>query len=190
MTESERRLCSILLSDRWFVEVVRAVRDCNPPEWVVGGGVIRNIVWDFLHGFTTPTLARDFDVAFFDPMETARERDTRIEARLRRLLPGVPWQVTNQAGVHLWYEAKFGHPISPIQSIEDGVSRWPETATSVAVRLLPDERLVVIAPCGLEDLFDLVLPRNGHQVTAEYFERRTFAKAIATKWPKVTIVRE
>jgi hypothetical protein len=34
-----------------------------------------------------------------------------------------------------WYGAKFGHPISPIQSIEDAISRWPETATAVAVRL-------------------------------------------------------
>jgi hypothetical protein len=32
-------------------DVLRAARTCNPPEWVVGAGVLRNLVWDHLHGF-------------------------------------------------------------------------------------------------------------------------------------------
>lgn len=48
------------------MEVLNVVRDCNPPNWFVGGGVIRNIVWDKLHGYKTPTLLRDLDVAIYD----------------------------------------------------------------------------------------------------------------------------
>lgn len=187
-SDLEAKLRTILLGNSWFVKVLQAVRECDPPNWVVGAGVIRNIVWDYLHGFETPTPMRDIDVAFFDPTNVSRERDRELEAELRRRLPSIPWEVTNQAGVHTWYLSKFGEVIPPILSIEDAVSRWPETATSVAVRLLSDDRLFVIAPLGLEDLFGLILRRNPKQVTAEYFRQRIRRKAIRQKWPKVVIV--
>ena len=182
------RLRSLLLADAWFVEVLRAVREGNLPDWVVGSGVIRSLVWDRLHGFERRTPVRDVDVAFFDRANPSRERDEEVEVELRRRLPSVPWQVTNQAGVHLWYERRFGHPSDPIASIEDAVGRWPETATAVAVRLLPDDDLLVIAPCGLDDLFGLILRRNSRQVTQDYFRERLESKAIRETWPKVTVI--
>jgi hypothetical protein len=183
-------LRSILLANPWFVDVLEAVQECDPPEWVVGAGVIRNIVWDYLHGFDAPTPTKDVDVAYFDHSDLSRKRDKQLEADLRRRLPTIPWEVTNQAGVHLWYERKFGHQISPIRSVEDGVSRWPETATSVGVHLRPDGELRVIAPCGLDDLLGMVLRRNPKQVTPEYFRERLRRKAIRQKWPRVTVIEE
>jgi hypothetical protein len=164
------------------------VRRVDPPDWVVGAGVIRNLVWDELHGYDNRTPAKDVDVAFFDEADLTRHRDRVLEAELGAGLPGVPWEVTNQAGVHLWYEAKFGHPIRPITSIEDAVGRWPETAAAVAVRLERDDAITVVAPCGLDDLFSLVLRRNERQVTAEYFKQRVESKRIRERWPKVTVV--
>ena len=172
------------------MEILRAVRELDPPDWVVGAGVIRNLVWDALHGNEARTEPADVDVAFLDAADVSRERDRAIERRLHHLVPDVPWEVTNQAGVHLWYESKFGHPIAPITSIEDAIGRWPETATAVAVRLDRDDRIGVVAPCGLDDLFGLVLRRNPRQVTPEYFEMRVRSKRISERWPKVTIVRE
>jgi hypothetical protein len=184
------RLREILISTEWFVEVLRAVRRVQLPEWVVAAGIIRNVVWDYLHGFEQPTALRDVDVVFFDPSDLSRERDRAIEAELSEILPGLPWEVTNQAGVHLWYESKFDHAISPIESIEDAVSRNPETATSVGVRLEPDDTLTVVAPCGLEDLMTMVLRRNPKQISVDYFRRRLGEKEIERKWPKVTIIDE
>ena len=120
------------------MEILEAVGDEALPDWAVGSGVIRNIVWDHLHNYSEPTPVSDVDVVFFDPDDTSGERDAEVERRLRARLPGVPWEVKNQAGVHLWYEAKFGHPFPPAQSLADAISRWPETATSVAVRLHAD----------------------------------------------------
>src|SRR5919204_899193 len=45
------RLTQLVRSDEWLMEVLRAARACHPPEWVVGAGVLRNLVWDHLHGF-------------------------------------------------------------------------------------------------------------------------------------------
>jgi hypothetical protein len=188
MLPHEARLGSILLGSEWFVSVLEAVRESDPPDWLVGAGAIRNQVWDHLHGHATPTPVRDVDVAFFDLADVSRDRDERYEAELGARLPGLAWNVTNQAGVHLWYERKFGHAVDPASSIEDAVARWPETATAVGVRLLADGRLRVVAPFGLDDLFDLVLRRNPRQVSAEYFRERVESKRIRERWPRVTVV--
>jgi uncharacterized protein len=188
VVDLELRLRDLIRADPWSMEVLAAVRVVDPPNWVVGAGVIRNLVWDRLHGFAERTPATDVDVAFFDSSDLSRDRDRLLEDELAVALPGVPWEVTNQAGVHLWYQQKFGHPIDPITSIDDAVARWPETATAVAVRLEPDDAVTIVAPCGLDDLFGMVLRRNDRQVSAEYFRSRLVSKRIAERWPQVTVV--
>jgi uncharacterized protein len=164
-----QRLRQILVNNDWFMDVLRTVRQINPTQWVVGSGVIRNAVWDQLHGFTEPTPTRDVDVAYFDEPNIDRQRDQIIAAQLQQLRPDVPWEVKNQAGVHLWYETRFGRPIAKASSITDAISMWPETATSVGVRLLPHDSLHVVAPCGLDDLLGMVLRRNKRQIPRELF---------------------
>ncbi len=190
MPDLEARLRSLITHDRWLMEVLRTVRALALPDWVVGSGVIRNLVWDHLHGFTERTELRDVDVAYFDPTELSRSRDRAVEAELTRRMPSVPWEVTNQAGVHLWYEARFGEPIAAAASIEDALGTWPETATAVGVRLVAGDDVEVVAPCGLEDLFAMVLRRNPRQVSVEFFRKRVADKEIAARWPLVTIVEE
>jgi hypothetical protein len=96
--------------------------------------------------------------------------------------------VTNQAGVHLWFESYFGHPVEPLTSIEEGVSTWPETATSVAVRLLPDNSIHVIAPLGLKDLFAMIIRRNPRRVSVETYRKRIAEKRYMQRWAQVRIV--
>jgi hypothetical protein len=126
---------------------------------------------------------RDVDVAYFDEDDLRRERDEEIASQLCRLRPDVTWEVTNQAGVHLWCDAKFGYPQA--RSIEDAVGMWPETATAVAVRLLPDDSLYLVAPCGLKDLLGLTLRRYSRQVSREFFQQRLRDKRVREIWPKV-----
>jgi len=186
----EDELRAILGGNRRFMDVLAAVRACGPPNWVVGAGVIRNIVWDYLQGHDTPTPVKDVDVAFFDPSDATRERDAALERQLYAAMPSVPWEVTNQAGVHLWYEAQFGYPIRPADSIEDAVSMWPETATSVAATLDADGRIRVIAPVGLDDLLAMRLRRNPRQISRETFTERLREKDPTRRWPLVEVVRE
>src|SRR4051794_18001588 len=120
MSEQERamQLHQILLANDWLVAVLKAARDCAPPDAIVGGGVIRNVVWDHLHGYTQPTPVADVDVAFFDPEDLRSEREQAIETCLHHRLPGVRWDVKNQAAVHLWYERVFGQAVAPLRSLE------------------------------------------------------------------------
>jgi hypothetical protein len=57
-------------------------------------------------------------------------------------------------------------------SSADGVATWPETATAVAVRLLEDDTIRVVAPCGLEDLFAVICRRNPRRATTEQYHQR------------------
>jgi hypothetical protein len=184
----EQRLRQILLANAWFSEVLTAVRACNPPSWYVGGGVIRNLVWDHLHGYMQPMPLNDVDVAFYDPDDLSPERDQAVQDQLTDRLPGVPWEATNQAAVHLWYEEAFGYAVPPLHSTEEAIGTWPETVTSIGVRLLWNEQLLVTALCGLDDLFQIVLRRNPSRVSVAQYRRRVEEKQIRGKWPKVRIV--
>jgi hypothetical protein len=69
------------------------------------------------------------------------------------------------------------------------VTTWPETATCVGLRLTAEDRLLIEAPYGLDDLLGLVHRRNPARVSIVEYERRLAAKRIAERWPRVTVVR-
>ncbi len=191
MTRDQADRCELeqlIRSNQWLWSILAAARSCDPPDWFVGAGVIRNLVWDHLHTFVEPTHCADVDVAFFDPHDLSPERDRAVQTQLSASRPDVPWEATNQAAVHLWYERVFGYAVPPLTSSADAIGTWPETATCVGVRLLPTNELLIIAPYGLSDLFDLILRRNPRRVSRAEFRRRIREKRIQAKWPRVRII--
>jgi uncharacterized protein len=170
------------------MQALTAVRDLQLPEWCIGAGAVRNLVWDALGATASPSMLADVDVAHFDPVDLTAEHDQSIEARLRAAIPTVPWEVTNQAAVHRWFEQVFGHPVAPLASLEEAVASWPEFATAVGLRLEPDDTITVIAPHGLDDLFDMIVRRNPTRVSVETYRRRVTEKKYAQRWPGVRII--
>ncbi len=183
-----QELIQLIRSTPWLMSILETVRRCNPPDWLVGAGVMRNLVWDHLHQYQTPTPLADIDVIFFDPQDVRPERDRVVQQQLARRLPHVAWEATNQAAVHLWYEEVFGFSVPALHSSEEAVGTWPETATSVAVRLLATDEICIVAPCGLSDLFNMVLRRSPCRVTREQFAQRLHSKQIVRKWPRVQVI--
>jgi uncharacterized protein len=149
---------SILMGTPWLVRALKAVRESELPDWAI------------------------------DPVDTSEAREAELEGHLGRLLPGVRWDVKNQAGVHLWFHEVFGYHVEPLVSTEDGVATWPETATAVAVRLTADDDLEVLAPYGLADLLGMVLRRNPRRVPRALFRQRLAQKRITERWPLVKVV--
>jgi uncharacterized protein len=186
--ELHERLVALVQESAWFMPALHAVRDLGLASWCIGAGAVRNLVWDAIHELPTPSDLADVDVAYFDASELAAERDVELQRRLTAVCPDVPWEVTNQAAVHRWFESHFGHPVPPLLSLEDAVASWPEYATSVGITLLPDNTIKVIAPHGLEDLFAVVVRRNPARVSVETYRQRVAQKRYALRWPMVTIV--
>jgi hypothetical protein len=189
MTDAEK-LEAIIRADGWLWGILEAARAVDAPDWLVGGGVLRTRVWDALYRVPEPTPIADVDVAFFDPADLSPDRDAAVTAALLRERPDITWEATNQAAVHLWYTDHFGDPVAPLESSADGVGTWPETATSVAMRLLPDDRLHMVAPCGLADLLGGILRRNPRRVSAALFAARLANKRIRERWAQVQVVEE
>lgn len=188
VTPLHQQLAVMALETPWFMQALVAVRDLGLPSWCIGAGAVRNMVWDKLHGKGTPSSLADVDVAHFDPLDLSTEADMNLQARLIRRLPEVPWEVTNQAGVHRWFEGRFGHPVPPLRSLHEAVASWPEYATSVGVWLSDEGAVEVIAPHGLEDLFAVVVRRNPARVSVDTYRQRVVQKDYAARWPSVRVV--
>lgn len=171
----------------WLMPALKEVRNLGLPSWCIGAGAIRNLVWDSLHGFDTPSTLPDIDVAYFNAQDFSSERDTAIQNLLINSMPELPWEVTNQAAVHLWFKEYFGYEVPPLKSLEDAVASWPEFATSVGLTLLADNTIEVIAPHGLDDLFSITVRRNPSRVSVETYHQRIIQKRYSDRWPKVTI---
>ena len=186
----EMELIEIVRSTPWFMRALRAVRQLELSNWCIGAGALRNATWDTLHEKAEPLPLADVDVAHFDRVDLSRQRDHEIEDELRRLEPDLPWEVTNQAGVHLWFEREFGHPVGALASLEEAVASWPETATSAAVWLDREDGLHVIAPLGLDDLLGMVVRRNPRRVSLESYRHRLETKGYREYWPKVRVEAE
>jgi len=181
------RLIELVHASPLLTRALDAARDVDAPDWLIGSGVLRDLVWDQAHGRDEPAPPKDVDLVFFDATDLTPAREEAIRAALAARAPDIPWDVSNQAAVHLWYPRVFAVDVDPLTSSADGVATWPETATAVAVRLLSDDTIDVVAPYGLDDLFGLVCRRNPLRVTVEEYRRRVTSKRIAERWPRVRI---
>ena len=177
-------LLAVVTATTWLMDVLRRARDEHLPDWFVGAGAIRDVVWDVRFGDGLhPSGIEDIDLVYFDPSDLSKDREHEIEARL-----GPRWDVTNQAAVHTWFHTKFGgDPVEPLTSTTDGIATWPEYATCVGVRLEDDDTLTVTAPHGLDDLLDGVWRSNPVRVSPEEAVRRLARKAPGKRWPRVRL---
>lgn len=166
---------------------LRAGRTLSLASWCIGAGALRNLVWDHLHGHPEPTRPADVDFAYFCDRDLSPTRDEALQRQLTALCPDTPWEVSNQAGVHGWFEGCFGHAVAPLHSLEDAIASWPEPATAVGVWLDDADALHVIAPHGLGDLLGMRIRRNPVRVSVETYRQRCESKRYAQLWPRVVV---
>jgi len=181
------------------VEDIQAILDSNPltrqvlghvaalglPDWGVGAGFVRNQIWDYMHGYPVTRTFTDIDVLYYNAGDTSKVVEDESEDNLRRAMPGVDFEVRNQARMH----EKKGEP--PYRDMEDGIRHWTETATAIAVRVdgafTPQAPLTIIAPHGLDDLLNLVLRPTFHYHRTRAIERAT-AKGWKSRWPNLSFI--
>lgn len=164
-------------------DALKAVRKLDLPDAWIGAGLLRNAVWDRIHGFAF-AAPNDVDVAFFDPATLAPEYDARLQQRLTSLAPAYPWDVKNQARMHERHE----HPV--YKGTLDAISHWVETATAIAARLDENGDVELAAPHGFDDLLALTIrPVPSHATDLSAFEERLVRKRWRDRWPRLRVVR-
>lgn len=180
-THQEEIVASIALGSRSIVDALLALRTVNS-DLFLGGGLIRNAVWDYLHGYKTPTSVDDVDVIHFDGLNKTKEHDESLRQRLALHVPNTRWSVKNQARMH------DVNGEDPYLDLQDAVSRWPETATAFLARLQDDGSIEFIAPHGFDDLLRLLIkntPAFGGR-TAIIRDRMSEKKWLSL-WPRLRV---
>jgi hypothetical protein len=184
--ELEQRLEAILRASPSLMQVLGTARTLDLPDWLIFSGAIYQRVLNHLTGRDLDYGIKDYDLGYFDP-DTSYDAEDRVirrvaaafEPPLRDLV-----EVRNQARVHLWFEGKFGEPYAPLAQTAEALDRFTSSTFSVGVRLEADDRLTVVAPFGLEDLFALRLRPNLTRKTNGF--ARTAASAVA-RWPELVV---
>ena len=180
----QHELQKLLLADPLRMQALSAVRELQLPDGWIGAGLVRDAVWDHLHGYGQQPIAGDVDVVWFDAERCDPALDTQLQSKLNQLSPGFDWSVKNQARMHL----RNGD--TPYLSTQHALSYWPETVTAVAVRLTASDLIEVIAPFGLDDLFELRL-RPGPGFEGEkvgIFRERVVRKRWVERYPLLELV--
>jgi hypothetical protein len=179
------RLQEIIRSHQWLMTLLQIVSDITEARCYIGAGAVRDVVWDQMFGFSDHDAINDIDVVYFDTHRIGGDSDAELQKRLTQEHPAVEWEVTNQAGVHLWFE-DCGDDIAPYSSIEEAVASWPEHATAIAVRI-DNDQFDVIAPHGLDDLLAMRVRHNPVQVSEAKYQSRLSKKRYHERWPNVEI---
>uniref|UniRef100_UPI0039EFC926 nucleotidyltransferase family protein n=1 Tax=Bordetella sputigena TaxID=1416810 RepID=UPI0039EFC926 len=173
----------IIEADPHRRSALQVVRDLRLPDCWIGAGFVRTAVWDSLLG--RPADCRgDIDVIWFDSQRACPLRDVALQAQLSRAVPQLGWSVKNQSRMH----ERNGD--GPYTSSFDAIKRWPETATAVAVRLNDNAGIEVLAPFGLQDLFEgIIRPTPRFACEKQHiFDQRYVEKGWLHRWPFLRVI--
>lgn len=148
-----------------------------PDGWLVAGCLFQT-VWNVLSGHAAESKIKDYDFFYFDALDASESGERAVQRHVEGVLddPGITVEVSNQARVHRWYEAHFGHPYAPLGSSKDGIDRFLIPATCVGVNARE-----VYAPHGLQSLYDGLLTMNPLTPHEPLFASK--AASYRRRWP-------
>jgi hypothetical protein len=186
MLQHEDQLRTLLQADGWRMAVMKAVRDFGLNDCWTGAGFIRSYVWDYLNGLP-PLVPEDVDVIYYAPDDISESTEKALDRRLAEAMPDVPWSCKNQARMHL----KAGLQ-TPYADTADGLRHWTETATAVAARVNDNDGVEILAPFGLNDLFEQSVRPTPffRQGRMEQYRARLAAKNWQQRWPSLTFIED
>ncbi|MGO4547884.1 nucleotidyltransferase family protein [Paenibacillus sp. 2TAB23] len=186
LLRSREDIIRLIRADEWMMDILRASQSLNLPDWWVCAGFVRSKIWDTLHGFSERTPLSDVDFIYYDASNIDKAAEKQLEIQLKRMLPYVPWSVKNQARMHL-----INH-IPPYLSSVDAISKFPETATALGLKLDDQDHIVLTAPHGIDDVLQMIIKPTPFFSACKdrlaIYEKRIIQKKLKDKWNRVTII--
>ena len=181
----EDRLEDILRAAPGLMHVLDVARTLDLPDWLVFSGAVYQPVLNHLTGRPADYGIKDYDLGYFDPGDTSYAAEDRIIRQVAEAFTP-PFralvEVRNQARVHLWFKDRFGEAYGPLGSTSEALTRFTSATFAVGAKLGADDRMTIVAPFGLEDLFALRIRPNPLRLNAGY--ARTLATTQA-RWPEI-----
>ncbi len=186
----KNQLKGMIYKDKWMMEALEALQKLNLPQAMIASGFVRNKIWDELSGKSDTfriELLGDIDVIYFDPDNIDEKLEKEYEAQMEHALPCGKWEIDNQARMHLVYDEE------PYKDAEEALSKWPDTAMSAAVYLDNNNDIQIIAPYGLDDVFNFILRPTPYLIAQDKmddFNQRISKKPWMKEWPQLKVVTQ
>lgn len=182
----ERRLQArteaLLRADPLRMACLWAARELALPDWALGAGFVRNLIWDHLHQKAEPTPLNDIDLIYLDPSDPEGVGEREYEAWLRIRLPDQRWEVRNQARMHVRQQ------VPPFASSLEALSHWVEVPTCIGVRLLANDEFEWLAPHGFGHNWSLQVSANPRcRQESRIFIDRIRDKQWQRIWPDLVV---
>lgn len=187
MIHNEEDVIRMVCEDEWMMDILRSAQSLNLPDWWVCAGFVRSKIWDVLHEFHERTDLPDIDVIYFDASNVDEEIEKRFEKILKQRQPTVPWSVKNQARMHTL------NNVQPYSSSVEAISKFPETATALGLKLDEQGSVILTAPHGIKDVVNYhIRPTPFFRETEErleIFHHRVRDKNWKAVWNKVEVYK-
>jgi len=188
----EQRFFTAVLANPYIEPLLDRAARLDLGDWYLAGGCLFQTIWNQLHGFPAEQGILDYDLLYFDRVHASAADEKRVQQAVSQACADIPVrvEVCNQAGVHHWYEMRFGVPSPPFQRCTDGIDAFLGCCCSLGIKQSAGV-LSLYAPHGLQDLFDLVLRPNPLRAKQGGALADVYARKAArwkSMWPKLTVV--
>jgi hypothetical protein len=181
------RLEAIVRATPNLMRVLETACELDLPDWLLFSGAVYQPVLNHLTGRDPDYGIKDYDLGYFDASDISYEAEDLVIRRVAAAF-GPPFdalvEVRNQARVHVWFEGKFGEPYAPLTRSSEALERFVSATFAVGVRLEAHDRMTIVAPFGLEDLFALRMRPNPTRKTRGF--ART-AAGLTARWPELMV---
>lgn len=185
---NETLVLNILSRNIKCIAILKFVNQIKDEELWIGGGFLRNIIWDYKHSYLVNTEFGDIDIFYFNKKCLDKGRDIEIENKLLEISPNIDWSVKNQARMHIHNDEE------PYVSLTDALLKFPDTASTTIVRLNENNNIEFIAPYGYSDLFNLLVKPTPYylkdQTKYQKYIDRVLRKKWENKWPMLKIYKK
>ena len=172
---------SILNKSKKIKEILRVLEQYSKENqdfknYYLAAGCINQTIFNYYHNYGLDYGIGDYDIVYYDE-DTSYEKEDIIIKDLKERLKylDLKFDIKNEKRVHIWYNEKYKTNRKEYESVEDAISKWGTTITCLGVRM-ENNKLIVCAPYGLNDLFNLILRPVKIDFTKEDYEKKV------TKW--------
>ncbi len=174
----EQQIKAWLYSDKGRMQALALASSLNLNDWCIAAGFVRNLVWDKIHGYSELTPLNDIDLIYFDENQRSKHSEKVVELSLKTRSQ-FPWSVKNQARMHM-----RNHDLQ-YNSTSHAMSHWVEIETAIGAKLSANGQIQLVAPFGVEALFNNTITMNPKRPKPKEFERRVLSKQWLKLWPNL-----
>ncbi len=183
---------SILNKSKKIKEILRVLEQYSKENqdfknYYLAAGCINQTIFNYYHNYDLDYGIGDYDIVYYDE-DTSYEKEDIIIKDLKEKLKhlDLKFDIKNEKRVHIWYNEKYKTNRKEYESVEDAISKWGTTITCLGVRM-ENNKLIVCAPYGLNDLFNLILRPVKIDFTKEDYEKKV--TKWTSKWELLKVIR-